>query len=91
MGQSVVSTGVGGQTARAVLLAPTGDFGSRLLPKCSRAVLHRSIQTGCFVPPVHPRLGKRSVGRWSGEQWQWVATCVGGEELAEVVVERAVL
>ena len=36
-------------------------------------------------------LRKRSVGRWSGEQWQWVATCVGGEELAEVVVERAVL
>ncbi len=56
MGQSVVSTGVGGQTARAVLLAPTGDFGSRLLPKCSRAVLHRSIQTGCFVPPVAPEI-----------------------------------
>ena len=35
MGQSVVSTGIGGETARAVLLALTGDFGSRLLPKCS--------------------------------------------------------
>ncbi len=56
MGQSVVSTGVGGQTARAVLLVPTGDLGSRLLPKCSRAVLHRSIQTGCFVPPVAPEI-----------------------------------
>ena len=47
--------------------------------------------TACEKPCKHACFRKRSVGRRSGEQRRWVAACVGGEELGEVVEERAVL